>query len=137
LQTSLNQTRNKTLSDLASISTSNPILGFTAMMSFFSLAGVPPLAGFFAKIEIFISLVSASLFWASLIALLLSVISSYYYIRLIKTIYFETKQELSFVFSSTRSCSLVMGLMMFFLVYFFLNPSLLLLTTQKMALCLF
>jgi len=137
LNTSVNEQRSKTLVDLASVSISNPILGFTAMLALFSLAGVPPLAGFFAKMEIFISALSASLIWASLVAILLSVISSYYYIRLIKTIYFETKQEFCFVLPLTRSCSLVMGVMVFLLIYLFLNPSLLLLVTQKMSLCLF
>jgi NADH-quinone oxidoreductase subunit N len=137
LNTSVNEQRSKTLVDLASVSISNPILGFTAMLALFSLAGVPPLAGFFAKMEIFISALSASLVWASLVAILLSVISSYYYIRLIKTIYFETKQEFCFVLPLTRSCSLVMGVMVFLLIYLFLNPSLLLLVTQKMSLCLF
>lgn len=137
LNTVLNEQRNKTLVDLSSVAVHNPILGFTAMLALFSLAGVPPLAGFLAKMEIFISALSASLFWPSLVVILLSVISSYYYIRLIKIIYFETKQEFSFVFSLSRSCSLVIGIMLFFLVYFFFNPSLLLLFTQKMALCLF
>jgi NADH-quinone oxidoreductase subunit N len=137
VNTSFNEKKSKTLVDLAFVSISNPLLGFTAMMAFFSLAGVPPLAGFFAKMEIFISTLSAGLFWVSLVAILSSVISSFYYIRLIKTIYFETKQDASFIFSVTHSCSLVMGIMLFFLVYFFINPSLLLLLTQKMALCLF
>ena len=132
-----NVDKSKTLVDLASVSISNPLLGFTTMMALFSLAGVPPLAGFFAKMEIFISALGSSLICASLVAILSSVISSYYYIRLIKTVYFEANSEISFSFSLTRSCSLIMGLMLFFLIYFFLNPSLLLLVTQKMALCLF
>ena len=130
-----NVDKSKILVDLASIS--NPLLGFTTMMVLFSLAGVSPLAGFFAKMEIFISALGSSLICASLVAILSSVISSYYYIRLIKTVYFEANSEISFSFSLTRSCSLIMGLMLFFFIYFFLNPSLLLLVTQKMALCLF
>jgi len=137
LNTLLNEQKSKTLVDLASVAILNPVLGFTAMVALFSLAGVPPLAGFFAKMEIFISALSASLFWPSLIAILLSVISSYYYIRLIKTVYFEVKPEFSYVIPLNRSCSFTMGTMLFFLVYFFLNPSLLLLLTQKMTLCLF
>lgn len=137
LNTTTNMERSKTLIDLASVSNFNPILGFTAMLAFFSLAGVPPLVGFFAKMEIFVSALGSSLFFASLIAILSSVISSYYYIRLIKTMYFEKREDNSFVFSVTYPCAFAMGLASFFLLYLFLNPTLLLLLTQKMALCLF
>jgi len=137
LNTTTNMERSKTLIDLASVSNFNPMLGFTAMLAFFSLAGVPPLVGFFAKMEIFVSALGSSLFFASLIAILSSVISSYYYIRLIKTMYFEKREDNSFVFSVTYPCAFAMGLASFFLLYLFLNPTLLLLLTQKMALCLF
>jgi len=98
LNTSANKEKSKTLVDLAFIVDINPVLGFTGMVAFFSLAGVPPLAGFFAKMEIFISALSASLFFASFVAILSSVVSSFYYIRLIKTMYFETKKKKSFFF---------------------------------------
>ena len=137
LNTTTNMERSKTLIDLASVSNFNPMLGFTAMLAFFSLAGVPPLVGFFAKMEIFVSALGSSLFFDSLIAILSSVISSYYYIRLIKTMYFEKREDNSFVFSVTYPCAFAMGLASFFLLYLFLNPTLLLLLTQKMALCLF
>ena len=137
LNTTTNMERSKTLIDLASVSNFNPMLGCTAMLAFFSLAGVPPLVGFFAKMEIFVSALGSSLFFASLIAILSSVISSYYYIRLIKTMYFEKREDNSFVFSVTYPCAFAMGLASFFLLYLFLNPTLLLLLTQKMALCLF
>lgn len=137
LQTKTNLERSKTLIDLASISHSNALLGFTALITFFSLAGVPPLAGFFAKMEIFLAALSSSLFFASLVSILLSVVSSFYYIRLIKTMYFEKKEENTYVFFVNRPCSLVMGSCLFFLVYLFVNPSLLLLLIQTMALCLF
>jgi NADH-quinone oxidoreductase subunit N len=136
LNTSMNQNKSKTLIDLASISNMNPLLGFTGMLAFFSLAGVPPLAGFFAKMEIFISALSSSLFFISFVAILSSVISSVYYIRLIKTMYFEPKKN-NFFFPVTTSCSLTMGISILFLFFLFLNPSLLFLITQNMALCLF
>jgi NADH-quinone oxidoreductase subunit N len=137
LNTSINLEKSKTLADLASISNTNKILGFTGMMAFFSLAGVPPLAGFFAKMEIFISALSASLFFVSLVVILSSVISSFYYIRLIKTMYFEVKKKNTFYFQVNTFSSLTMGLGLLFLFFFFINPSLLFLVTQNMALCLF
>jgi NADH-quinone oxidoreductase subunit N len=137
LETKTNLERSKTLIDLASISHSNALVGFTALLAFFSLAGVPPLVGFFAKMEIFLAALGSSLFFASLIAILSSVVSSFYYIRLIKTMYFEKKEENSYCFFVNRPCSLIMGSCLFFLVYLFVNPNFLLLVVQTMALCLF
>jgi len=137
LNTKINSERSKTLLDLGSVSHSNTLLGFTAFIAFFSLAGVPPLAGFFAKLEIFVSALGSSLYFASFIAILSSVVSSFYYIRLVKTMYFEKKEEDTSGISVNHSCSLLMALCSFFLVYFFVNPNFLLLLTQKMALCLF
>jgi NADH-quinone oxidoreductase subunit N len=125
------------LIDFASVSSLNPLIGLTGMIALFSLAGVPPLAGFYAKMVIFLSALSSGLVLVSLIAILASVISSVYYIRLIKIMYFEPKSDVSFVFPVTRSCSLMMGLGTFFLIYLFINPTLLLLLTEKMALCLY
>jgi NADH-quinone oxidoreductase subunit N len=137
INTSTNLKRSKTLIDFASVANINPLIGFTGMLGLFSLAGVPPLVGFFAKMEIFLSTISSSLIFVSLIIILSSVISSIYYIRLIKIMYFEKKTDNSFIFPVTRSCSLVMGTRTFFLLYFFINPTLLLLLTEKMALCLY
>jgi len=135
--TRFNKKQSKTLVDLAFVSSINPLLGLSGMLAFFSLAGIPPLVGFFAKMEIFVSALGSSLFFASIIAILSSVISSYYYIRLVKTIYFEKVTTHFFVFPIVSSCSFTMSLSTFFLLFLFMDPSLLLLFTQKMALCLF
>jgi len=137
LNTKTNTEKSKTLLDLGSVSHSNVLLGFTALLALFSLAGVPPLAGFFAKLEIFVSALGSSLYFASFIAILSSVVSSFYYIRLVKTMYFEKREEDTSGISITHSCSLTMALCSFFLVYLFINPNFLLLLTQKMVLCLF
>ena len=137
INTSTNIERSKTLIDFASVSSLNPLIGLTGMIALFSLAGLPPLAGFYAKMVIFLSALSSGLVLVSLIAILASVISSVYYIRLIKIMYFEPKSDVSFVFPVTRSCSLMMGSGTFFLIYLFINPTLLLLLTEKMALCLY
>jgi NADH-quinone oxidoreductase subunit N len=68
---------------------SNNILALTASLVLFSLAGVPPLSGFFAKLLIFISALESSLYFLALVGILSSVISTFYYIRIIKIIYFE------------------------------------------------
>jgi NADH-quinone oxidoreductase subunit N len=133
----VNKEKSKTLVDLAQVSASNPLLGLSAVLTFFSLAGVPPLAGFFAKMEIFISALGSDLYMTSLIAILSSVISAFFYVRLVKTMYFEKMNKNLLVFSVTRVCSLTIGLSIFCLLFFAINPTLLLLFTQKMALCLY
>lgn len=137
INTSTNTERSKTLIDFASVSTANPLIGLTGMMALFSLAGVPPLAGFYAKMAVFLSAIGSSLIFVSLIAILCSVVSSVYYIRLIKIMYFEPKSDVSFVYPVTRACSLMMASGTFLLLYLFINPTLLLLLTEKMALCLY
>lgn len=137
INTSRNTERSKTLIDFASVSTTNPLIGLTGMMALFSLAGVPPLAGFYAKMAVFLSAIGSSLIFVSLIAILCSVVSSVYYIRLIKIMYFEPKSDVSFVYPVTRACSLMMASGTFSLLYLFINPTLLLLLTEKMALCLY
>ena len=137
INTSTNTERSKTLIDFASVSTANPLIGLTGMMALFSLAGVPPLAGFYAKMAVFLSAIGSSLIFVSLIAILCSVVSSVYYIRLIKIMYFEPKSDVSFVYPVTRACSLMIASGTFLLLYLFINPTLLLLLTEKMALCLY
>jgi NADH-quinone oxidoreductase subunit N len=137
INTLKNLDRSKTLVDLSFLSTTNPLLALTGLLAFFSLAGVPPLVGFYAKMSIFLTTIGSSLVFASLFAILSSVISSYYYIRIIKNLYFEKRENTTFFIPVTRSCSLVMGTSSFLLVYFFINPTLILLVAEKMALCLF
>jgi len=132
-----NSGKSKTLLDLGALSTKNPLLSFSAMIALFSLAGIPPLSGFFAKIEIFISALNASIFLASLFAILSSVVSAFYYIRLVKIIYFEKGQ---LYFSSpliNYSCSILLAVCTFALLFFFINPCFLLLLAQKLALSLY
>jgi len=135
---SLNNTgKSKTILDLGVLSTKNQLLGFSAMISLFSLAGIPPLSGFFAKIEIFINALNSSIFLACFFAILSSVVSAFYYIRLVKIIYFE-KSPL--YFSSpviNYSCSILLTACTFALLFLFINPCFLLLLAQKLALSLY
>lgn len=77
------------LSDLAGISKTNPLLALAMTMFMFSLAGVPPLAGFFGKYFIFLSAVQAGMVPLAIIGVLTSVIAAFYYLRIIKVMYFD------------------------------------------------
>src|SRR5260370_14045430 len=66
-----------------------PLLAFFLAMLLFSLAGVPPLAGFFAKFYVFLAAIKAGLFVLAVIGVLASVVGAYYYLVIVKTMYFD------------------------------------------------
>jgi len=77
------------IQDLAGISRTNPVLAFMFAMLMFSLAGIPPLAGFFAKFYVFLAAIQAGLYLLAVIGVLASVVGAYYYLRIVKIIYFD------------------------------------------------
>ncbi|MGL4495559.1 MAG: NADH-quinone oxidoreductase subunit NuoN [Beijerinckiaceae bacterium] len=80
------------IDDLAGLSRTNPWMAFALAMFMFSLAGVPPLAGFFAKYYVFAAAIKANLFVLAVIGVVTSVIGAYYYLRIVKIIYFDEAQ---------------------------------------------
>lgn len=80
---------NKELGDLILLSESNPMLAFILAITLFSIAGIPPIVGFLAKVGIFLVVVKSSAYLIAVLSILFSVISTFYYIRLIKILYFE------------------------------------------------
>jgi len=81
------------IDDLSGLSKNHPLLSFSLLIILFSLAGIPPLAGFFAKFYIFMSVVKQSMFFLAIVGLLSTVIAAFYYLKIIKTIYFDKPQE--------------------------------------------
>jgi NADH-quinone oxidoreductase subunit N len=77
------------ISDLAGLARTNPALAFFLAMLLFSLAGIPPLAGFFAKFYVFLAAIKANLFTLAVVGVLASVVGAYYYLAIIKTMYFD------------------------------------------------
>lgn len=77
------------ISDLAGLSRTNGWLAFFMAMLLFSLAGVPPLAGFFAKYYAFLAAVEAGLFPLAVIGVALSAVAAFYYLRIVKVMYFD------------------------------------------------
>ncbi len=112
------------ISDLSGISKKHPILALSFLVILFSLAGIPPLGGFFAKFYVFTAVVEQKMYALAIIGLLTTVISAFYYLKIIKTIYFDdsiisfdnTKNKFA-QFSIFISCSI--------LLTFFLYPSVL------------
>jgi NADH-quinone oxidoreductase subunit N len=77
------------ISDLAGLARTNPTMAFFLAMLLFSLAGIPPLAGFFAKFYVFLAAIQAGLFGLAVIGVLASVVGAYYYLLIIKIMYFD------------------------------------------------
>jgi NADH-quinone oxidoreductase subunit N len=77
------------ISDFSGLSRTNPVLAFFFAMFLFSLAGVPPLAGFFAKWFVFVAAIHANLFTLAVIGVVTSVVGAFYYLSIVKVMYFD------------------------------------------------
>jgi NADH-quinone oxidoreductase subunit N len=81
------------ISDLAGLSKSNPAVALAMAIFMFSMAGIPPLAGFFGKLYIFLAAAEAGFYPLAIIGLLTSVVAAYYYLRIVKIMYFDDVGE--------------------------------------------
>ena len=110
------------LDDLSGISKHHPILSISLLIILFSLAGIPPLAGFFAKFYIFIAVIESKMYTLAIIGLLSTVISAFYYLRIIKIIYFDDANK-SFDKIKNLGISTTLFLSSLILITFFIYPS--------------
>jgi|TARA_B110000881_G_scaffold220556_1_gene246078 NADH-quinone oxidoreductase subunit N len=110
------------LSDLSGISKHHPILSISLLIILFSLAGIPPLAGFFAKFYIFMSVIESKMYTLAIIGLLSTVISAFYYLRIIKIIYFDDESN-SFDDVKNLGISTTLLISSLILITFFIYPS--------------
>ncbi len=81
------------IDDLSGLSKNHPLLSLSLLIILFSLAGIPPLAGFFAKFYIFKSVLEQSMYFLAIVGLLSTVVAAFYYLRIIKIIYFDKEKE--------------------------------------------
>ncbi len=110
------------INDLAGLSQTNPALAIVISLFMFAMAGIPPLGGFFGKMYILLAASSAGLNWLAVIAVLSSVISGYYYIRIVKIMYFdEPKPALDKC--TTCHVNFGIGICAFVTLFFFLIPT--------------
>jgi NADH-quinone oxidoreductase subunit N len=77
------------IDDLKGLGKRNPGIAFTMLILMFSLAGIPPTVGFYAKLAVLQSVVDAGMVWLAVFAVMLSLIGAFYYLRIVKTIYFD------------------------------------------------
>jgi len=109
------------IDSLAGLSRTQPMMAFLLAMLLFSLAGIPPLAGFFAKFYVFLAAIQAGLYALAVIGVLLSVVGAYYYLRIVKLMYFDAPAER---FEPMQpSLAAVLGLSGGFILLYFIYPA--------------
>ncbi|MFT6106169.1 MAG: NADH-quinone oxidoreductase subunit N [Rickettsiales bacterium] len=110
------------LSSIAGLAKSSPIIAMSLATIMFSMAGIPPLAGFFAKFYILVAVVGKGFYSLAIIAVLCSVVSAFYYLRVIKIVYFDSEhsgqKNISLVINNASIVLILMALVnLFFLAY--------------------
>lgn len=137
LKNTYTQKQNKDLTDLVLLGKSNYMLAIFFTTVLFSVAGFPPMIGFLVKMGVFLTAMEASMYFVALVSILCSVVGTFYYIRLIKILYFE-KVLVGKLYHPINSQSSVLITLLFFLFLFlFCNPTLLFLVSQKLSLLIF
>ena len=112
------------ISDLSGISKKHPLLAISLLIILFSLAGVPPLGGFFAKFYVFVAVLEKQMYALAIIGLLTTVMSAFYYLKIIKTIYFDDSL-ITFEVTKNRTAQASIFTSCIILMTFFLYPSVL------------
>ena len=110
------------INDLAGLSKSNPLMAAALAIFMFSMAGIPPLAGFFGKLYVFLAALEAGLVVLAVIGVLTSVVGCFYYIRLIKIMYFDDAEE-DLDRKAGMEINFVVGAAAVFILAFILFPS--------------
>jgi NADH-ubiquinone oxidoreductase chain 2 len=118
----------------------NPLLAFSMLVCLFSMAGVPPLMGFFAKYAVLYSAIHNGFYFISIVAILASVVSAAYYLRVVRVLYFDDPASGAATQSpevlSSSHCY-VIAVLTLFIALFVLQPSLILNSTQLMAMSIY
>jgi len=120
------------IDDLAGLGRNNPVLALILAVLLFSLAGIPPLAGFFGKFYVFLAAIDAELYTLAVLGVLSSVVGAFYYLRIIKVMYFDEPAE-AFERPIGREMFLILGASGIFTTFFVILPGPFLAWTQAAA----
>ena len=112
------------ISDLSGISKVKPIFSICITITMLSMAGIPPFAGFFGKFYIFIAALEAKLFYLAILGALFSVVSAFYYVRIIKIMYFDDLEILNYQSNISTKASLILFFSILTITMFIFYPSL-------------
>lgn len=128
--------QNKDLADLNLLHKSNNILALFFSVVLLSIAGLPPMIGFLVKISIFLVSVEAFMYFVAIVSILCSVISTFYYIRILKIMFFENSVVGKLYYPIKSNISVLIVCIFYLLFFLFLNPTLIYLFSYKIALLL-
>ena len=110
--------RIKYTTDLAMLSKTNPILAGTLTVTMFSIAGIPPLAGFYSKAFLMFAAIGSAQYLLAFVGVLTSVVSCFYYIRIVKIMYFESSSKWLGFMQVPKESALLLGCTLSFLLFF-------------------
>ena len=120
------------IDDLSGLSKNHPILSLSLLIVLFSLAGIPPLAGFFAKFYIFLAVIEKEMYFLAIIGLLSTVVAAFYYLRIIKTIYFDDAKH-KYDLNHNLGLKLSLSFSTIIILIYFIYPSYLLEIVSKIT----
>ena len=109
------------LNNFHGLSKINPILALTITLILFSIAGIPPLSGFFAKMFVLLTALQNNIYGLSIIAIIISCLSCFYYIRLIKIMYFSSIENWLITYPLNKEISLILAISLYFICLLFLD----------------
>ena len=110
------------IEDLSGLSKNHPLLSLCLLVILFSLARIPPLAGFFAKFYVFKAVLEQSMFFLAIVGLLSTVVAAFYYLRIIKIIYFDPEKE-EYETSHNLGLKITLAISTIFILAYFIYPS--------------
>jgi NADH:ubiquinone oxidoreductase subunit 5 (subunit L)/multisubunit Na+/H+ antiporter MnhA subunit len=125
---------NKELGDLVLLKESNPMLALILALTLFSIAGIPPIVGFLAKIGVFLVVVKSSAYLIALLSILFSVVSTFYYIRLVKILYFENTLVGKLYVPINTQKSIIISVLALLLIILCIDPMIIYLLFYKATL---
>ena len=128
--------QNRDLGDLALLQESNNAVAQSLGVTLFTLAGLPPMVGFLAKMGVFKALTGVSIYFFSVVNILFSVVATFYYLRVIKIIFFENILIGNLYATINTKKTFLINFLTFLLVFFFISPMFLYLYSYKMTLFL-
>jgi len=112
----------ESIEDLSGLSKNHPLLSLALLAILFSLAGIPPLAGFFAKFYIFLAVINEKMYFLAVVGLLATVVAAFYYLRIIKIIYFDPEKE-KYETKHNLGLKFTLVISTLFIIAYFIYPS--------------
>ncbi|MEE8122988.1 MAG: NADH-quinone oxidoreductase subunit NuoN, partial [Alphaproteobacteria bacterium] len=124
------------IGDLAGLARTQPMMALVMALFMFSMAGIPPLAGFFGKLYVFLAAIEAKMYTLAVIGVLSSVVAAFYYVRIVKLMYFDEAAE-PFDRPIGREMSLILTVSGLLITFFFVWPSPVMMHVEEAANALF